>query len=83
MKINPADLDFRIDLSDCIDRKIDAALREQQKQRIELEALITEREGMIAENAHRAFCGNSPAFGEDSFLVLADRMRAIAKGDEA
>lgn len=32
------------------------------KTSIELEALITEREGMIAENTHRLNCGHSIAY---------------------
>lgn len=48
--------------------------------RIELEALITEREGYIAENIHRQLSGNSVAYGADAFNDLADRMRALKEG---
>ncbi len=30
--------------------------------RLEFEALLTEREGYLAENQHRMFCGNSIAY---------------------
>ena len=46
--------------------------------RCELEALITEREGMLAENQHRLHCGNSIAYAYDVFAAHADRMRALA-----
>jgi hypothetical protein len=49
--------------------------------RIELEVLITEREGYIAENIHRQLCGNSIAYGADAFNDLADRMRALKEVD--
>lgn len=45
--------------------------------RIELEALITEREGMIAENEHRTRNGNSIAYGDEAFDLLAAKMRAL------
>jgi hypothetical protein len=45
--------------------------------RIELEALITEREGYIAENIHRQLCGNSIAYGADVFDDLANKIRAL------
>lgn len=44
---------------------------------IELQALITERDGMIAENMHRKHCGNSIAYTEDSFQIIAEQMRAL------
>jgi len=44
---------------------------------IQLEALITEREGMLAENQHRISCGNSIAYGMDNFNVIANRIRAL------
>ena len=47
--------------------------------KIELEALITEREAYIAENQLREIGGNSPAFGADHFFELAERMRALNK----
>jgi hypothetical protein len=48
---------------------------------IELQALITEREGMVAENAQRQRLGESMAYQEDSFLVLAEQIRNLAKQD--
>jgi len=42
--------------------------------RIELEALITEREGMVAENAQHQ---DSQPYGELSFFQLADKMRSL------
>jgi len=45
--------------------------------RILLEALITEREGMIAENTQRVTRGESLAFVMDHFESLADRMRVL------
>ena len=38
--------------------------------RIQMEMLITEREGMIAENQQRIHQGESMAYWEDSFLIL-------------
>ena len=47
--------------------------------RIELEAFIAEREGMIAENRHREQCGNSIAYGADEFQALADKIKELHK----
>ena len=47
------------------------------KIRIELEALITEREGMKAENQFRVGCGEGVAYDEAPFIELADRMREL------
>lgn len=44
---------------------------------IELQALITEREGMIAENALRRW--SSPPYDEEDFDAIADKMRALKK----
>lgn len=44
---------------------------------IELQALITEREGMIAENQQREHLGNSMAYDDDSFLTIANKMRKL------
>jgi hypothetical protein len=49
-------------------------------QTIEFEALKTEREGMLAENAHRTNCGHSIAYGMDNFYELAERMRRVMEG---
>ena len=46
--------------------------------KIELEALITEREGMLAENTHRIDCGHSIAYGDESFFDLAQRICALS-----
>lgn len=47
------------------------------KTRIELEVLITEREGMLAENTHRLDCGHSIAYTDHAFQELADRIRSL------
>lgn len=47
------------------------------EKRIELEALITEREGMIAENKVRESLGHSLAYPYDCFYVLASQMREL------
>ena len=44
---------------------------------IELEALKTDREGMIAANAHRSFLGVSVMYDDAAFFALADKMRAL------
>lgn len=46
-------------------------------QEIELQALITEREGMIAENALRRW--SSPPYGKEDFDAITDKMRALKK----
>jgi len=43
----------------------------------ELEALKVEAMGMVAENDYRARLGQSPAFSEDSFAILAAKIRAL------
>jgi len=45
--------------------------------RIELEALITEREGMIAMNMQREHLGQSMAYEGNAFVFLADKLRAL------
>ena len=45
---------------------------------IELQALITEREGMIAENNWRIQLEQSLAYTEDSFIILAEKIRKLA-----
>lgn len=37
--------------------------------RLQMEALISEREGMIAENKQREYLGQAMAYVEDSFLM--------------
>lgn len=43
--------------------------------RCEFEELMTEREGMLAENDTRAVGGSSPAYGEEAFSNLQDKMK--------
>jgi len=54
-------------------------LSEQQnlELRIELEELITEREGMIATNFQRVHLEQSMAYEDDAFLIVQNRMKAI------
>ncbi len=46
---------------------------------IEMQALICEREGYIAENQQRLATGNSVAYGADHFFELASRFRELGK----
>jgi len=46
--------------------------------RIELEALITEREGMLAENKYSLNNGQNISYGDEAFNELAERIRAVA-----
>jgi hypothetical protein len=48
-----------------------------EKRVIELQALICEREGMIAENMQRQAIGASMAFTYDNFMILAEHMRRL------
>ena len=45
--------------------------------RLKLEELISEREGMIAENYQRHHLEQSMAYVEDSFLLNAEQIKAI------
>jgi hypothetical protein len=45
--------------------------------RIQLEALISEREGMIAENLQRVHLEQSMAYCEDSFIINANSINAL------
>ena len=47
------------------------------KTRIELEALITEREGQIAENKYREILNEVVAYTEEDFSYIAARMRQL------
>ncbi len=47
--------------------------------RIELEALVTEREGMIAENVSRARRNEATAYDDCAFDSLASSIRALAE----
>lgn len=40
--------------------------------RVNLEALITDREGMVAENQSRVQRGEAPAYHEDSFQMISN-----------
>lgn len=44
---------------------------------IELQALITEREGMIAENTQREIQGDSMAYAYEEFAYIAECIRAL------
>lgn len=44
---------------------------------IELQALMSEREGMIVANQERESQGLAYAYGEDAFLANADAMRVL------
>lgn len=46
---------------------------------IELQALITEREGMIVANKEREMEGKSLAYGEVDFFNLSDRIRDLLR----
>lgn len=45
--------------------------------RIELEKLVTEREGMIAENQQRSCSSYSPAYGENGFFNITKEMEIL------
>lgn len=45
---------------------------------IELQALITEREGMKAENRYDEIYGNDPTHIQASFQIIVDKIRALA-----
>ena len=44
---------------------------------IELQALVTEREGMVAYNQYRGLRGETVAYPDEAFLELAERIRAL------
>ena len=44
---------------------------------IELQALITEREGMVAYNQYRCLRGETVAYPDEAFLELAEQIRAL------
>lgn len=48
---------------------------------LEVHALNAELEGMKAENLHRLSCDMSIAYGEEAFFALAEKYRALKKGD--
>lgn len=45
--------------------------------RMQLEALISEREAMIVANKERELRGESPAYGEDHFNGIAHHMNLL------
>ncbi len=45
--------------------------------RLQMEMLITEREGMIAENMQRDHLEQSMAFTEDSFAILTSQLMLL------
>ena len=47
-------------------------------QQIEMEAIKTEVQGMIAENQYHMGLGQGIAYGEEAFQKKADELRAIA-----
>jgi hypothetical protein len=51
----------------------------QTWERFRLEEMITRREGMIAENKQREYLGQSMAYTEDNFSILADEIRQFAE----
>jgi hypothetical protein len=44
---------------------------------LEMQALITEREAMVAENQYRQQAGYGPAYVSDDFYRVAEKMRAL------
>lgn len=49
---------------------------------LQMEALICEREGMVAENMQREAVGSSMAYTHDNFMILAgqfEQLREILK----
>jgi hypothetical protein len=49
------------------------------ERRLKLEALIVEVEGMKAENQSRNSRGESVAYAEDSFYIMARQIRLLTK----
>lgn len=45
--------------------------------RLQMESLISEREGMIAENLQRVHFGQSLAYQEDSFQINANQLTQL------
>lgn len=45
----------------------------------QLECLVTQREGMIAENLARTHRGEAPAYVEYSFAIIASQINALAE----
>jgi len=45
--------------------------------RIELEELITEREGMVATNSQRIHLEQPMAYEDDAFQIITNRMKTV------
>jgi hypothetical protein len=45
--------------------------------RLQMEMLISEREGMIAENMQRAHLGQSMAYTDDNFQINANNLQQL------
>jgi len=54
--------------------------REELEKEIELQALLTIREGYIAENKQREATGQSMAYSDAHFNELAEMIRALKEG---
>ena len=48
--------------------------------RLQMEALITQREGMLAENQHRLNRGEAVAYRDAAFLQLASEFMQLREG---
>lgn len=48
-------------------------------EQMHLEALITEREGMIAENKQREFQGEAMAYSHDDFIGIQQSMYGLIR----
>lgn len=46
--------------------------------RCRLEELVTQREGMVAENAQQSFLGHGIAYGYNNFQAVAEHIAQIA-----
>jgi len=44
---------------------------------IELQALMTKRDGMVAENIYLEHAGDMPIYGKQNFDIIAEKMRAL------
>jgi hypothetical protein len=52
-------------------------MEEKQFNEFRLQEMITRREGMIAENKQREHLGQSMAYTDDNFQLLADEIRTF------
>lgn len=53
-----------------------------RKAKIEMEILLTEREGMLAENAGRLTLGECPKYGDNDFFELAAKMKNLVEEED-